>query len=699
MGENSERISKGYLSLYGVTSTAVLKETIEMIGGEVNYYIPNRFNDGYGPNTAAFERLIEEGTQLIVTCDNGVAGHAAIDRANELGVDVIVSDHHELPDKLPDAYAVIHPRHPQGSYPFGDLSGVGVAFKLATALLGEIPIELLDLVAIGTIADLVSLTDENRALVMQGLVILKSTQRIGLSALFKLAKIKREEIDEETIGFIIAPRLNAVGRLGDASPAVELLTTFDDEEAASLAQMVQEKNIERQGYVSTITNEAFEMIDKMDTAMDVYVLAKEEWHEGVLGIVASKIVGKTGKPAIVMNIDKNKGLAKGSGRSIPAYHLYNALDNVRHLTTTFGGHHMAAGLTIPIENIEHIQNELNQYAVANGLSEELGEETLIDGQLKIEEATVEVVEELHRLAPFGTDNTKPIFLFKNVESQEVRRIGGDQAHLKMKLAEENAFLDVIGFQFGPIADEIGLHSEVSVVGKLAINEWNGSRKTQLMLEDLAIEGIQVFDSRSTNIPAALWTTEQADFVFFDSKNFEKFVSNVPTTSYAHQLTNLDALEQFTMKTTQLIFVDCPSDVDWVKDLLSGSSPEKIIACFYSREELYLNGMPSRNQFGQVFKYTATHVNIDIRNKLKLLATHLNIKENNLIFIISVFLEIGFVTIKDGVMNVVKDVHKKELEQAAAYQKRLKQIQSENFFVYSHFSELENWMKQQVNASL
>nr|WP_272956709.1 single-stranded-DNA-specific exonuclease C-terminal domain-containing protein [Carnobacterium inhibens] len=220
-----------------------------------------------------------------------------------------------------------------------------------------------------------------------------------------------------------------------------------------------------------------------------------------------------------------------------------------------------------------------------------------------------------------------------------------------------------------------------------------------MLEDLAIEGIQVFDSRSTNIPAALWTTEQADFVFFDSKNFEKFVSNVPTTSYAHQLTNLDALEQFTMKTTQLIFVDCPSDVDWVKDLLSGSSPEKIIACFYSREELYLNGMPSRNQFGQVFKYTATHVNIDIRNKLKLLATHLNIKENNLIFIISVFLEIGFVTIKDGVMNVVKDVHKKELEQAAAYQKRLKQIQSENFFVYSHFSELENWMKQQVNASL
>ncbi|MER2174833.1 MAG: single-stranded-DNA-specific exonuclease RecJ [Carnobacterium sp.] len=698
MGENQEISSNGYLSLYGVTSTAVLKETIEMIGGEVNYYIPNRFTDGYGPNVAAFERLIEQGTQLIVTCDNGVAGHDAIDRAKTLGIDVIVTDHHELPSTLPAAYAVIHPRHPKGSYPFGELSGVGVAFKLATALLGEIPIELLDLVALGTIADLVSLTDENRALVMQGLVVLQNTQRIGLSALCKLAKIKREEIDEETVGFIIAPRLNAVGRLGDASPAVELLTTFDDEEAASLAQMIQEKNIERQAYVSTITNEAFDMIEKSDVDSDVYVLAKEDWHEGVLGIVASKIVGKTGKPALVMNIDPAKGLAKGSGRSVPAFHLYNALDTVREFTTTFGGHHMAAGLTIPVENIERIQNELNQYAVENGASQELGEETQIDSQLTIEEATVEVVEELKRLAPFGTDNLKPTFLFKNVESQDVRRIGGDQAHLKMKLAEGNAFLDVIGFQFGPVAEEIGLHSAISVVGKLAINEWNGSRKTQLMLEDLAIEGVQVFDSRSTHIPSTLWKTEEADFVFFDQLNVEKYAHLLPETSYSHALTTPESFSKFEMRTAQLIFVDCPSDIDSVKELLGHSIPEKIIVCFYSREELYLNGMPNRSQFGQVFKYTATHVDIDVRNKLNLLATHLKIKENNLIFIISVFLEIGFVTITDGVMNVVKDVQKKELEQAAAYQKRLKQIQSENFFVYSHFSELENWMKQQIKAT-
>ncbi|WP_198022515.1 single-stranded-DNA-specific exonuclease RecJ [Carnobacterium pleistocenium] len=687
--------SKGYLSLYGVTSTAVLKETIEMIGGEVNYYIPNRFTDGYGPNTAAFERLIEQGTQLIVTCDNGVAGHAAIERAKVLGIDVIVTDHHELPTVLPAAYAVVHPRHPKGSYPFGELAGVGVAFKLATALLGEMPVELLDLVAIGTVADLVSLTDENRALVMQGLVVLKNTQRIGLSALFKLAKIKREDIDEESIGFIIGPRLNAVGRLGDAAPAVELLTTFDDDEALSLAQLVQEKNTERQAYVSAITNEAFQMIEELDSDSAVYVLAKENWHEGVLGIVASKVVGKTGKPTLIMTIDKAKGLAKGSGRSIPTFHLYHALDSARQLTTTFGGHHMAAGLTIPLENIENLQHELNHYATETGLSEELGEETPLDGQLKLAEATVEVVEELSRLAPFGTDNRKPTFLFKNVASQDVRRIGGDQSHLKMKLVEENVSLDVIGFQFGSVTDEIGLHSDVSVIGKLAINEWNGARKTQLMLEDIAIEGVQVFDSRSTHIPATLWNTDHADFIFFDQLNFEKYGHLLPDTSYGHHLRDQEALTQFKMTTNQLIFVDCPSDSEWVKNLLSASNPEKIIACFYSREELYLNGMPTRAQFGQVFKYTAAHVDIDVRNKLNLLATHLKIKEANMIFIISVFLEIGFVTIADGVMNANTSVEKRALDQAKTYQKRLKQIQSENFFVYSHFSELEDWLKQQV----
>lgn len=305
----------------GVTSTSVLKETLEMLGAEVDFYIPNRFTDGYGPNVRVFEELIEEGASLILTCDNGVSGHEAIQKANELGIDVIVTDHHELPETIPEAYGIIHPRHPAGAYPFGDLAGVGVAFKLATALLGEFPVELLDLVAIGTIADLVSLTGENRALVKQGLAVLKSSERIGLSALIKAAGVTQETVTEETVGFALAPRLNAVGRLGEAKPAVELLTTFDEEEANSLATFINKKNEERQAYVAEITEEAFQMIADLTEEPSVYILARQNWHEGVLGIVASKVVEKTGKPALVLNIDETGSYVKGSGRSISSYHL------------------------------------------------------------------------------------------------------------------------------------------------------------------------------------------------------------------------------------------------------------------------------------------------------------------------------------------------------------------------------------------
>lgn len=701
-----EAIEKGELiTIYGdydadgVTSTAVLKEAIEMIGGEVNFYIPNRFSDGYGPNTQAFEKIIEAGTGLIVTCDNGVSGHEAIARASELGVDVVITDHHEMPEILPTAYAIIHPRHPNGQYPFKDLAGVGVAFKLATALLGEVPLELLDLVAIGTVADLVSLLGENRALVMQGIAVLRESQRVGLAALCKVAGAKQPEVDEETIGFILAPRLNAIGRLGEAAPAVELLTTFDEAEATTLAQLINEKNKERQGLVSTITAEAFDMIEKSDADSHVYVLAKEGWHEGVLGIVASKVVGKTGKPAIVLNMDRTNGTAKGSGRSVSAYHLYEALEDVSHLTTNFGGHHMAAGLTLPVENIGAIQTELNAFLLQSGLAEQLAEEIVVDERLTIAETSVESIEELQKLAPFGTDNPKPVFLFENVKAQDVRRIGGDNAHLKLKITDEAASLDVIGFQFGSVAAEIGADAELSIVGQLSINEWNGLRKPQLMIDDLAVEGVQVFDLRSTQIAPAIWQMTPADYLFFNEKNYQQYKNNIPETSYGHLITGQESSQDVILQTDQLILVDCPSDLTLLSNVLHLIEPTKIVACFFNQEEAYLTGMPSRIQFSQVFKYTATHVDIDVRHKISLLATHLKMKEKLLIFMISVFFEAGFVTIKDGVMNIVPNAEKKELTESVTYQNRLKKIAAEEALIYSRFTELETWLKQQLKKEL
>lgn len=225
----------------GITSTAVMYEALLTVGANANYYVPNRFSDGYGPNTDAFNRLIDAGTQLIVTVDNGVSGNTAIAAANERNIDVVVTDHHELPQELPAAYAIVHPRYPGTDYPFGDLSGVGVAFKVAWALLDELPVELLDLVAIGEVADLVSVTGENRILISAGLQQLRTGSRAGLHELTKAAGLNETELNETNIGFGIAPRLNALGRMGDANPGVELLTTLDDEVAIDLAKQVEQK--------------------------------------------------------------------------------------------------------------------------------------------------------------------------------------------------------------------------------------------------------------------------------------------------------------------------------------------------------------------------------------------------------------------------------------------------------------------------
>lgn len=680
----------------GVTSTAVLLETFEMIGAEADFYIPNRFTDGYGPNTKAFERLIdEEGAQLIVTCDNGVAGHEAIQLAKEKGVDVIVTDHHELPEQLPDAFAIVHPRHPAGHYPFGDLSGVGVAFKLATALLGEMPIELLDLVAIGTIADLVSLRDENRTLVTQGLALLKQTQRMGLVALYDIAKVNKNDLDEESVGFIIGPRLNAVGRLGDASPAVRLLMTFDDQEAKSIATFIQEKNQERQQYVKNITDEAFDMLESYDTSPDVYVLAKEGWHEGVLGIVASKVVGKTGKPTIVLNIDGANGTAKGSGRSVQAFHLYDALDTVRTYTAAFGGHHMAAGLTIPAENIEVIRSKLNEYAAALQLSEEMGEEVFIDKSLTEADLSIEVVEEIGQLAPFGTDNPKPTFLLQDVKSQTVRKIGADKTHLKMSVQMNETELDMIGFGFGEFADRIPEQTDLSVVGKLGINEWNGHRKLQFQIEDIAVSGTQCFDLRGSQITEKIWQYGQSDYVFYDEQLFTAHQENIPLSSKAYLIENRKDAKEFQMENEQLIFVDCPPSLTLLSLTLENNHPENIVYTFYTSANEYLEGMPKRDQFVSTYKFIATHQNIDVQHQSALLAKTLKMKKNHLIFILQVFFEAKFVTLENGLLNRLDSVDKKDLTKTLAYQKKQQRVEAEEKLLYSHAKDVDEWLLRQI----
>lgn len=691
--ENGEKILVyGDYDADGITSTTVMKEAIELIGGNVCYYLPNRFTDGYGPNISVYKRMIEEeGVQLIVTVDNGVSGHEAIDFANSQKIDVIITDHHELPDELPKAYAVIHPRHPKGNYPFGDLAGVGVAFKVATALLGEIPIESLDLVAIGTIADLVSLTDENRALVKIGLEIMKQSERIGLNALADVSKVDLMNVTEETVGFTIAPRLNAIGRLGDASPGVELLSTFDEVEAANIATFIQQKNTERQTIVKEITAEALDMA-KSNTNDSILFLINKNWHQGVLGIVASRIVKELHKPTIVLNLDEESGLLKGSGRSIQGVDLFKVLNTVKSDLESFGGHHMAAGLTFHQSNLEVIKSKVNQKMIELGVSSSVKEELLIDSVLDLEAINIEFIERLKLLAPFGTDNPSPYFLIKSNKLKNIKQIGADNAHLKCQLSEKEVDVDCMAFNRGLELHEFEFADEIEVVGQLSINEWNGFRKPQVLLSDYAIADWQIFDARGKKKLEIKPQTDNVAYLVFEENVYTKISEK---NEHMYLVDTIDGNFIQTINSyDELVVVDCPYELEKAKLVFSQLKVPRVYFEVNVVQEHYLIGLPTRDQFGRLFKLIASQESIDIRHKVKEISAYLKIDKNLLIFMINVFFDLGFVTIDDGLMTKVQNPVNKPLHESKIYQDYQKKIEMEKLFLYSDIKEIKQWILQQ-----
>jgi len=695
MGE--EIVVYGDYDADGITSTSILVETIEVLGGNVGYYLPNRFTDGYGPNPVAFKKLIENGAQLILTCDNGVSGHEPIAMAKKMGVDVIVSDHHELPETLPDAYAIIHPRHPLGSYPFDELSGAGVALKLAAALLGELPVESLDLAAIGTVADLVSLTGENRWLVKQGLTVLRQSQRLGLQALVEAAGVDVTAIDEETIGFSIGPRLNAVGRLEDASPGVELMLSFDEDRIAELVAYIQEKNSERQGIVKDIFADALLELAKLETVPDVIVLGKENWHEGVLGIVASKIVEETGRPTILFNINKQNGIAKGSARSIEALHIYEALTASKELLLKFGGHKMAAGMSIQANLLADFSEKINAYAAPFHLDILQGEAIYVDDILTLETVTVPFLKELELLKPYGMDNPKPIFGFKDIPLSDIRQIGTDNKHLKFKLQENELFLDVIGFNKGNLGNQLNELDKVSLIGELSINKWKDFVKPQLQLKDIKNNQIQFFDKRSSTIQEQTLLIEEALYVFSTPSMMKQFHERIPASSEAVLLSDDTVQVSGEKEYKNLVIFECPSANDLIGQLLRKNNFHNIYVASYALDSVYSEGIPSKAQFAAFYQYIRTHRDIDVRKRLTELAHYLKIKKNVIIFMIQVFLEADFVTIEDGFVKEVKNPAKRVLEETKAYDNRLDKMAAEKLFLFSSFSELTDWMNTQITA--
>ncbi|HYK73686.1 MAG TPA: single-stranded-DNA-specific exonuclease RecJ, partial [Pseudoneobacillus sp.] len=462
----------------GVSSTTVMMKTLVDLGANVDFYIPNRFTEGYGPNEPAFRHASEIGIKLIITVDTGISALNEAKIAKELGMDLIITDHHEPGPILPEAFAIIHPKLEDSQYPFKELAGVGVAFKVAHALYGQVPEHLLEIAVIGTIADLVPLKDENRLIAKAGIQKLIHTKNLGLRALFKVCGVDPQSITEDTIGFTLGPRINAAGRLGDADPAVHLLLTEDITEASELAEEIDQINRNRQAIVNEITEEAIKMVDESLLQADykVIVIGKENWNSGVVGIVASRLVDRYYRPTIVLSYDSEKGLAKGSARSIEGFDLFQNLSLCRDILPHFGGHTAAAGMTLNIEDVSLLRSRLNELAAQQLDDELLVPMTHLDGEFLLEEIQLDSVKEMMYLAPFGMENPKPKVLIKDSTIANIRKIGSEQNHLKMTIEQNGIQLDGIGFGLGKIFEEISPTSTISVIGELSINEWNNVQK-------------------------------------------------------------------------------------------------------------------------------------------------------------------------------------------------------------------------------
>lgn len=499
MDKAVERISKaiknkekiviyGDYDVDGVTSTSILCRFFSSLNINVEFYIPDRVDEGYGISMAAADKIIQRGASLVITVDCGITAWREIEYFKDNGIDVVVTDHHECKECLPEAYAVINPCRPDSTYPFRELAGVGVAFKLVNALciylgMSQEHLKYLDLTALGTVADIVPLVDENRIIVSHGIKSIANTENVGLKALIEGSGIKDRKIDTYAISFILAPRINVAGRMGDAGRAVELFTTGDVDKANAIVKALNEDNRLRQDTESHIFNELVELIDggseiKSDK---VIVASGDGWHHGVIGIVASKITEKYNRPCILISCED--GMGKGSGRSTEDFNLFKALGFCESVLEQYGGHEMAAGLTIRAENIGELRRLLNEYADSFPEGLEPASRLKIDAYLARNDITIEIAEELNRLAPFGEGNPVPVFAYKALRLDDVRTVG-DNRHLKLRLCDRDSSFDAIGFNMGGMADLICRDELIDTAFSLEINTWNNISKVQLNLKDI-----------------------------------------------------------------------------------------------------------------------------------------------------------------------------------------------------------------------
>ena len=487
--ENKESIwIYGDYDVDGVSSTSILCLYFDSINYPVNYYIPNRLEEGYGINEEAIRHIHNQGCNLMISVDCGITSVEEVKIANELGIDVIITDHHECQSEIPNALAVINPKQEDCNYPFDMLCGCGVAFKLIQALTPKEEFKnslytYLEITTLATICDIVPLVDENRIIVKNGLTLMSKGNNIGLRELIKVCGVETDKIGSSHIGFSIGPRINASGRLGYSMLGVELFTTKDIEKAKEIAMLLEEKNNERQLIEGKMYQEAEAIIEANEKYKTdkVLVIANEGWQHGVIGIVASKLTEKYYKPTILLTIED--GEATGSARSIKGFSIFDALVRCKDLLNKFGGHEQAAGLSLDKENIDKLSDEVNKFADYKLNEEDLIENVKAELELKEESISLELVEELHKLEPYGLSNPNPRFIVRDAILKNIITMGKNRQHIKFTIEKEKSY-ECIGFNMAYLKERYMPGDKVDVLFQLDENNFMGRRSIQLLLKDI-----------------------------------------------------------------------------------------------------------------------------------------------------------------------------------------------------------------------
>lgn len=665
----------------GVTSTTILVKTLRELGAHVGWYIPNRFSEGYGPNELAFQNAVDEGVSLIITVDSGIQGHDEIKLVQDQDVDVIVTDHHEMGPTLPEAYAIVHPMHPEYDYPFKYLCGAGVAYKLAQSLLDQPPSYFKALVAIGTIADLVSMTDENRTLVKEGLDVLNQHLPVPIKALLQQAGFD-QTITEETIGFIIGPRLNAVGRLEDASLAAELLMTDEMEEAQFLAEQVEYFNNERKDIVQSIAEQAMAMAqEQVEQGSKFLLLAQQDWHEGVLGIVASRVVETYHLPTLILNIDETQNHAKGSARSIDQVSMFEILSEQSDLITKFGGHHMAAGMTLPIENIEPLHQALDQTMQALAKQVSLVPTKKVDVEIAETDISVKNIRDLQKLRPFGTDFAMPCFKLSDINVIQAKGIGKEKRHLKLTLGADR--LQALYWQHGQLASELSESQPLDLIGTLEINEWNGHQSPQLMIQDLASNQLQILDYRSKN----------KHINFENSNEVAYIIRNEQDKPSEHHYYYGETFQQTYEK---YVMMELPETLSAMQETLKQINNAQIYLVLTHQHSVYFEGIPKMESFKACYKAIYQKGNLNLVSEGMQLCEYLRIKPDHLKFILRVFYDLNFIKNEEDLIVINPDSTTKAIDSSSLYQARQARIEVEQLLLYEDFNKLKSWIKAEMN---